>query len=152
MTLFSFSVRLQNLCFILPQFLYQFFCGCSQQVSISNWGSKTFWTWKEVVFPKITPLCAPGCSALVLTIPFPHCPWDACTLLSSYNINRQNSCRSCCATTNTPWHNMDILESWWHLFVFLVLEKKIKIGEKSYGNSLEHKDSFYYSYDICRPF
>lgn len=26
---------LQNLCFILPQFLYQFFCGYSQQVSTS---------------------------------------------------------------------------------------------------------------------
>lgn len=35
---------------------------------------------------------------------------------------------------------------------FPSLRKKIKIGEKSYGNSFEHKDSFYYSYDICRPF
>lgn len=31
------SVCQQNLCFILPQFLYQFFCGYSQQVSMSWW-------------------------------------------------------------------------------------------------------------------
>lgn len=33
LSVFSLSVC-QNLCFILPQFLYQFFCGYSQQVSI----------------------------------------------------------------------------------------------------------------------
>lgn len=40
------SLCLQNLCFILPQFLYQFFCGYSQQVSMSPEGLLSF---KDVV-------------------------------------------------------------------------------------------------------
>lgn len=40
---------LQNLCFILPQFLYQFFCGYSQQVSMTREALR----FKEVLNMKV---------------------------------------------------------------------------------------------------
>lgn len=38
--LMSVWLAFQNVCFIFPQFLYQFFCGFSQQVRPTVWGQK----------------------------------------------------------------------------------------------------------------
>lgn len=87
-SIFSFSPCLQNLCFILPQFLYQFFCGYSQQVSMS-WGPLRF---KDVLNMKggsvpwihSVPSHPPECQTLSLRLPLPHCPWDVWALIDLF--------------------------------------------------------------------
>lgn len=67
-------VSKQNLCFILPQFLYQFFCGYSQQVSAALLLVALFFRDAVIIKEAGSLITTPAESFPLVTPPYLYCP------------------------------------------------------------------------------
>ena len=141
---------LQNLCFILPQFLYQFFCGYSQQVSM-------FWVLSKFrhvlnLKKRESPIKSPEYRILSLCLPLPHYPWDVWALLKQCSHVR--FCHSDALHIN-------VMQSRWCLYLCTVtllqnILFKIRFKNLNTKNALEHTNYVRYKWyklnSVCSCF